>query len=437
MEKLGWHSLGVSFDCPCGVRHELPIERCHTGADAARELARFARERCGGRALVLADTNTRAAGAEPVLSALGAAGKTVEEKVYDGAELDATEERAAEVALAGADCDFYVGVGAGTVSDLVKSAGSAQGKPVLLFPTAASMNGYTSAIVALKVRGLKATLPCQPATGVFADPEVMASAPPRMAAAGVADFLSKCSSASDWRAGHMLRGGYYCHRPREFNEGIQERLFEHAEAIGRGEPEAVQLVAEALLLSGFGMVLAGSSAPASGGEHLISHYIDMKHALHGTPNDLHGAQVGVATVYTLGLWERVLALDPDELDADALASAYPAPETVRARILADWGAVLGEDVWAQYKEKALHGGELRAEIRAFCGMLPDLREKLAEDLQPAEAVARCIRLSGGPVSPEEMAASAAEFRNGVARARYIRNRLTVLDLAAELGVGPA
>jgi hypothetical protein len=125
------------------------------------------------------------------------------------------------------------------------------------------------------------------------------------------------------------------------------------------------------------------------------------------------------------------------LDADALAAAYPAPETVRARILEDWGGKLGEDVWAQYREKALHGDELREEIRAFCRMLPALREKLAEDLQPAGAVARCIRLSGGPVTPEEMAASTEEFHNGVARARYIRNRLTVLDLAAELGAGPA
>jgi glycerol-1-phosphate dehydrogenase [NAD(P)+] len=437
VEKLGWHSLGTSFDCSCGIRHELPIDACYVGDDAAQKLAKFAQDHCGPRAFLVADENTYAAGGNAVVSALDAAGHAIVERIYPGEHLDATDDLASEVAQAGVNCDFYVAVGAGTVCDLAKSAGSEQDKPVLLFPTAASMNGYTSAIVALKVRGLKATLPCKPATGIFADPEVVASAPQRMVAAGVADFLSKCSSASDWRASHVLRGGYYCRRPREFNEGIQERLFAEAESIGRGEPAGVQLALEALLLSGFGMVIAGSSAPASGGEHLISHWLDMKHALTGSPNDLHGVQVGVSTVYTLRLWEQVLALDADTLDAAALAAAHPDVETIHARILEDWGAQVGAEVWAQWQQKALYGAALEAEIQKFQQVLPQLREQLAEDLAPSETVARCIEQCGGPTRPEDMEASTEEFYQGTKRARYIRNRLTILDLAAELGVGPA
>ena len=437
MEKLGWHSLGTSFDCPCGVRHELPIDTCYVGENAAQKLAKYAQEHCGTRALLIADQNTYAAGGARVAAALDNAGRKVIEDIYPGKELEATEDLAKEVARVGQLCDFYVAVGSGTLSDLAKSAGSEQNKPVLLFPTAASMNGYTSAIVALKVRGLKATLPCKPATGIFADPEVVATAPQRMVAAGVADFLSKCSSASDWRAGHVLRGGYYCRRPREFNEGIQERLFAEAESIGRGEPAGVQLALEALLLSGFGMVIAGSSAPASGGEHLISHWLDMKHALAGTGNDLHGVQVGVATVYTLRLWEQVLAVDPSTLDAATRAAAHPSADTIHQRILEDWGEQVGAEVWDQWQQKALYGAELEAEIKKFCDVLPQLREQLAEDLAPSEAVARCIEQTGGPTKPEDMEASTEEFYNATKRARYIRNRMTILDLAAEIGVGPA
>ncbi len=434
MEKLGWQSLGASFDCPCGVRHELPIERCHVGEKAAEALADFARERCGRLALVVSDGNTRHVAGEQVLSALGAAGKRLAEKTYPSDPFEATGELAQEVAVAGRDADFYVAIGAGTVTDLAKSAGAEQKKPVLVFPTAASMNGYTSAITALKVRGLKRTQPVRPVTGVFADPEIVATAPQRMLAAGVADFLSKCSSASDWRASHLLRGDYYCHRPREFNEGIQERLFAAAPAVGRAEPEAVKLVLEALLLSGFGMVIAGSSAPASGGEHLISHYLDMKHALYGTPNDLHGTQVGVATVYTLGLWERVLALDPGTLDVDRLIAAHPAPEFVRDLVMADWGPNVGEEVWAQWVQKAPTPEGLRAELERFKSLLPDLRAALHEDLQPSAVVAQCIAASGGPVRAEDMHAPRLEFQQALERARYLRNRFTVLDLAAELGL---
>lgn len=434
MEKLGWHSLGTAFECECGVTHSLPIEACYVGELAAEELAEFAQGRCGETALVVSDETTRALAGDKVLSLLGMHHKKILEKMFPGQGVEATQEIADEVAEAGREADFYVAIGSGTISDLAKDAASKQDKPVLLYPTAASMNGYTSAIVALKVRGLKRTLPCKPATGIFADPAIAATAPQRMTAAGVADFLSKCSSAADWRAAHILRGEYYCHRPREFNEGIQERLFQRAEAVGRGEPEAVKLVLEALLLSGFGMVLAGSSAPASGGEHLLSHYLDMKHALYGTGNDFHGTQVGVGTVYTLGLWEKILAVDPEMLDIEKCIAAQPAQEQVREWVFGDWGPGVGEEVWAQWNEKVLTAEQLRAELEKFKEELPRLRRELREDLQPAATVARCIEQCGGPVTPEGVHAPVQEFEKAKRMGRFLRNRFTVLDLAAELGI---
>lgn len=434
MDTLGWHSLGTAFDCTCGERHELPIERCAIARGAAKDLAEFARERCGASCLVVADENTLEAADDRVHAALHDAGIRVKDKSYPADPFEATQEQADIVASAGRDQDFYVAIGAGTLSDLAKDAGNKQGKPVLLYPTAASMNGYTSAIVALKVRGLKRTLPCRPALGVFADPDVIATAPRRMAAAGVADFLSKCSSAADWRAAHLLRGGYYCDRPREFNDGIQERLFQQASAIGQGDPEGIRLVMEALLLSGFGMVIAGSSAPASGGEHLISHYLDMKHALYGTGQDLHGAQVGVATIYTLGLWERVLAVDPDTLDAAALFDAQPDETGIETEIMEDWGAAVGQEVLAQWREKRLDREAFHKEIATFQATLARLRNEARRELQPSKTVSECIRACGGPVTPEALTVSTAEYYNGQARARYLRNRFTILDLAAELGL---
>jgi glycerol-1-phosphate dehydrogenase [NAD(P)+] len=51
------------------------------------------------------------------------------------------------------------------------------------------------------------------------------------------------------------------------------------------------LLATALMLNGIAMEICGSSRPASGGEHLISHALD---ATSARPR-LHGLQVGVAT----------------------------------------------------------------------------------------------------------------------------------------------
>lgn len=434
MEKLGWHSLGACFDCACGIQHRLPIEVCHIGEDAADRLAAFARGRCGASCRVVSDENTRNAGGEKLLSALSGTGKRVAETIYGSKPFEATQELGEEVAALGQDADFFVGIGSGTVCDLAKYAGNKLGRPVLLFATAASMNGYTSSIVAMKIRGLKRTTPCAPAIGVFADATVVASAPIRMAAAGVGDFLSKNSSSSDWYAAHFLRGAYYCSRPGEFFEGTQERLLDAAPLVGQRDPAAVAVVLDALLLAGLSMVVAGSSAPASGGEHLLSHYLDMKHATRGTPHDLHGTQVGVATIYTLGLWEKVVGIDVDALDVDDLVARQPSEDHIRNCIEEDWGPVAPE-VLAQWKEKALNHDALRNELLRFKQGLPELREALQRELLPSSIVAKAIREAGGPTEPEGLAAPIEEYRKAQHYARFLRNRFTILDLAAELGIG--
>jgi glycerol-1-phosphate dehydrogenase [NAD(P)+] len=59
----------------------------------------------------------------------------------------------------------------------------------------------------------------------------------------------------------------------------------------RKDLEGIGLLATALMLNGVAMEIAGSSRPASGSEHLISHALDL---INPKPR-LHGLQVGVAT----------------------------------------------------------------------------------------------------------------------------------------------
>ena len=63
-QKLGWHTLDTSFDCPCGVAHALPIQVCYSGTDASQRMAAFARKRCGHTCLLVSDENTRRAAPE-------------------------------------------------------------------------------------------------------------------------------------------------------------------------------------------------------------------------------------------------------------------------------------------------------------------------------------------------------------------------------------
>ena len=77
--------------------------------------------------------------------------------------------------------------------------------------------------------------------------------------------------------------------------------------------EGVRLLATSLMLNGIAMEVCGSSRPASGSEHLISHALDASSA---RPR-LHGLQVGVAT-YLMSL-KRLLETGAGE----------PSPDDVR------------------------------------------------------------------------------------------------------------
>jgi glycerol-1-phosphate dehydrogenase [NAD(P)+] len=64
--------------------------------------------------------------------------------------------------------------------------------------------------------------------------------------------------------------------------------------------EGMRLLATALMLNGVSMAVCGSSRPASGSEHLLSHDVD---AVSRRPR-LHGLQVGNATYLVAQLQER-------------------------------------------------------------------------------------------------------------------------------------
>ena len=52
------------------------------------------------------------------------------------------------------------------------------------------------------------------------------------------------------------------------------------------------------------MTLMGTSVPASGGEHLLSHTLDMMAEVRGESHDLHGRQVGIGTVLSAALYRK-------------------------------------------------------------------------------------------------------------------------------------
>jgi glycerol-1-phosphate dehydrogenase [NAD(P)+] len=100
----------------------------------------------------------------------------------------------------------------------------------------------------------------------------------------------------------------YREAPFALLAGDEAALFSEARALVAGDLAATRHLVRTLVLSGFGMTLCGGSYPASQGEHLLSHYIDMMGPPE-LPHAFHGEQTGVCALAMARLQDRILARD--------------------------------------------------------------------------------------------------------------------------------
>lgn len=324
-------------------------------------------------------------------------------------------------------------VGAGTINDIAKMAAHKASVPYAVVATAPSMNGYTSAIAAILTDGVKTTQPCRPPVVCLADLDVMAQAPYRMIASGLGDLISKPVSNADWRLAHRLLGSEHSSDAMVLIEAGAALLEGAAPRLPERDPEAVGRLTGTLCLSGLAMSVAGSSAPASGGEHLISHYLDMTHYAFGDSMDFHGCQVGVGTITTAALYQRLAELDPATLDVGAIVRARPAWASHEAALVAHFGplsdAVLphARASWASDEELTARLTKL---VTGWDSILEDVRATLRTPASIRDELvsARC------PVTFADIDVTPARARHSIVFGRDIRARYTILHLAGELGL---
>lgn len=311
-----------------------------------------------------------------------------------------------------------IAVGSGTINDLCKMVAFERGLPQAVFATAASMNGYTSVSASIAVDGVKRSFrTCTPA-GAFFDLAVIAGAPAPLTRAGLGDSTARSTCQADWLLAHLLLGRPYREAPFALLAPDEEHLLRESRAIGAGDPAAVRALVRTLVLSGFGMTLCNGSYPASQGEHLLGHYLELIHPL----DVLHGAQIGVCTIVMAALQERILrgpapVLRPSSITRASLEHAY--------------GTRTGAACWDEYVRKRLDAAradELTARLAAQWDAIRARIERTA--LGPARITA-VLAAAGAPTLPAELGYTDDEMARAVQNARILRDRYTFLDLAAD------
>ena len=198
--------------------------------------------------------------------------------------------------------DAVVAIGGGRTLDLAKLVAARAGVALVCVPTQLAHDGICSPVAVVpNESGRTESLGAVTPRGVFLSLPTLMHAPVDSVAAGIGDILANPLALRDWSLAAQ-RG------LEEVDQRAWDLSVESFEAIEPALDTDVgtsandlgfyRRLADALILSGYSMIVSGSSRPASGGEHEFSHAID---ELHGGLA-LHGAQVALGCVVSVALY---------------------------------------------------------------------------------------------------------------------------------------
>ena len=330
---------------------------------------------------------------------------------------------AEKVTQATREARAIVAVGSGTINDLCKYAAAKNNIECAVFATAPSMNGYTSLSSAITVNGHKKSLPTVAPVGVFMDLRVLSEAPERMIRSGLGDSICRATAQADWLMAYFLRGDSYDETPFNLLMAEEKNLIAKAGVLLKGDLEAMGCLARTLVLSGMGMTVCGGSYPASQGEHLISHYIEML-APENTPASFHGEQIAVASLVMAKLQERLLAGD----------TPCVVPSVVNEQsVIKQFGGDVGTACWKEFSRKKLDQAGADAMNTRLQQVWPEIVSRVGEISMSSADIRSTLEIAGINTSFEGLGLERDFFLGAVNHAREIRNRYTFLDLAADSG----
>ena len=211
-----------------------------------------------------------------------------------------------------------------------------------------------------------ATLPY----AIVGDTDIMKEAPMHLIHAGFGDVLGKMTALADWYLAKEIAGDYCCETCVTLVQRALQKVVDNAAGLAKRDENAILYLIEALTLTGVAMGLIGISRPASGAEHMLSHYWEMDFIARGKFPELHGIKVGIATP-----------------------------------IIAEMFELMRDDV-------------------------PDCALELAPTREEVEEL---LRTAGAPVLPTEIGIERDLFYNSIIEGYTVRNRYSILQTAVDKG----
>ncbi|CAM5340113.1 iron-containing alcohol dehydrogenase family protein [Streptomyces canus] len=192
--------------------------------------------------------------------------------------------------------DAVVGLGGGKIIDCAKFAAARIGLPLVAVPTNLAHDGLCSPVATLDNDAGRGSYGVPNPIAAVIDLDVIREAPVRFVRAGIGDAVSNINAIADWELANRVKG--------EKIDGLAAAMARQAgEAVlrhpgGVGDNDFLQVLAEALVLTGVAMSISGDSRPASGSCHEINHAFDL---LYPKRAAAHGEQCGLGAAFAMYL----------------------------------------------------------------------------------------------------------------------------------------
>lgn len=407
--------------CPCGRPHNFDTERVEIGRGLVHRVGDIlAESNFPKNILLVADDNTLGV-SEGLLASLKKNGFYVKKLIYDDMKY-ARAEQVEEIEGLAADCEGIISVGTGSLNDICRVAAFRKEKDYCIFATAPSMDGFASDTAPIVQNSFKSSWQAKQPRIIIGDTEILAASPAELKSAGFGDMMAKYIGLVDWHIARILIDEYYCEKVAAITEEAIRRIVALADNITGSDPEAAGAVMEALVLTGLAMKLAACSRPASGSEHIISHYLECHKVIADIWPDYHGKKVGVATVYCNRIYRNI---------AERCLTVKAVKDPT------DWDVV-----YTKFHER-LHSDVRRLNSPTITDLVdPALLEEKWDEIRnliltilPDDAtMMKLMRTAGAATEPEDVNVSREFFTDSIRFSPYMRDRITLLRLLPMLGI---
>jgi glycerol-1-phosphate dehydrogenase [NAD(P)+] len=265
----------------------------------------------------------------------------------------------------------------------------------------------------------------------------MATAPQEMTWAGIGDMLARNVSNADWKLSQLVHDSYFCPVPFEMMASYQDRFLAEVDSLGSNDPEALAALGDAVLVSGYSMtILDGETSPSSGSEHILSHFFDFQHEIFGLPKNLHGSQVGVATIIMSAAFELLREIDPKHFNLDDIERrrlSLTAINLDHRRVFSEHGKKFDRVV----AEKRVGDVDYRKHITRILHNWEAIWSEVDPYLMPSQSLRQAMASAGGPTKLSEIHRTDEDAVQALLYGSHYRPRYTILDLFWELGLFPA